>query len=155
MRNTHLAAEVGRPVRALLWGIPVVIGSNRDTDLTDFSDINPSRPIRGQNRCGDCVIGRPPHLGRRRNYGAAPYFADFVIGAKSDTSGPLQTPFQAPSRLLCLERNDQATNKQIAVAEAVVSTFVSKCSKSHLSSRVLSKLRDEPNWLKIAHYEKN
>ena len=49
LTNTHLAGEAGRPVRALLRGIPQVIGTTHGTrNLTErtFSDIYPSLPGR-------------------------------------------------------------------------------------------------------------
>lgn len=49
LTNTHLAGETGRPVRALLKGIPEVIGTTEGTrNLTEqtFSDIYPSLPGR-------------------------------------------------------------------------------------------------------------
>jgi len=49
LTNTHLAGQVGRPVRALLKGIPEVIGTTHGTrNLTErtFSDIYPSLPGR-------------------------------------------------------------------------------------------------------------
>jgi hypothetical protein len=49
LTNTHLAGELGRPVRALLKGIPEVIGTTHGTrNLTErtFSDIYPSLPGR-------------------------------------------------------------------------------------------------------------
>lgn len=49
LTNTHLAGEVGRPVRALLRGAPVVVGSTLGTPgLTErtFSEVYPSLPGR-------------------------------------------------------------------------------------------------------------
>jgi hypothetical protein len=49
LTNTHLAGEVGRPVRALLRGVPILVGSTLGTPgLTErtFSDVYPSLPGR-------------------------------------------------------------------------------------------------------------
>ncbi len=49
LTNAHLAGEIGRPVRALLRGIPTVVGTTLGTrNLTEqtFSDIYPSLPGR-------------------------------------------------------------------------------------------------------------
>ncbi len=49
LTNTHLAGQAGRPVRALLKGVPEVIGTTQGTrNLTErtFSDIYPSLPGR-------------------------------------------------------------------------------------------------------------
>jgi hypothetical protein len=64
LTNTHLAGEVGRPVRALLRGAPVVVGSTLGTpNLTErtFSDVYPSLP------CTDAVVNIDAAIVRLEN----------------------------------------------------------------------------------------
>ncbi len=154
--NTHLAGEVGRPVKALLRGVPVVVGSTLGTrDLTErtFSDIYPSLPGRDAvvnidaaivrledaniwdsdaltESIGDVAdfsagtaslswIGRPVAghgaatgemrgeikalFYRYKSIGGRDYIADFVIGARSDHTGPLVTQPGDSGSLWCLD----------------------------------------------------
>lgn len=144
LTNTHLAGEVGRPVRALLRGVPVVVGSTLGTrDLTErtFSDVYPSlpgrdvvvnidaaivrledaniwdadaltqsigdvadfsastaslswigQPVAGHGAASGEICGEIKALFYRyKSIGGRDYVADFVIGARSDDTGPLVT----------------------------------------------------------------
>jgi hypothetical protein len=156
LTNTHLAGEIGRPVRALLRGIPVVVGSTRGTrNLTErtFSDIYPSLPGRDSvvnidaaivrledahlwkadelteplgdvadfsagtaslSWIGQPVVGHGAASGemhgeikalfyRYKSIGGRDYVADFLIGARSDASGPLVTQPGDSGSLWCLD----------------------------------------------------
>jgi hypothetical protein len=156
LTNTHLAGVVGRPVRALLRGVPVMVGSTLGTpDLTErtFSDVYPSLPGRDAvvnidaaivrlvdatvwdadvltEPIGDVAdfsastaslswIGRPvvghgaasgemrgeikALFYRYKSIGGRDYVADFVIGARSDNTGPLVTQPGDSGSLWCLD----------------------------------------------------
>lgn len=156
LTNTHLAGEVGRPVRALLRGVPVVVGSTLGTPgLTErtFSDVYPSLPGRDAvvnidaaivrledaniwdadgltqpigdvadfsartaslSWIGQPVAGHGAASGdmrgeikalfyRYKSIGGRDYVADFVIGARSDNTGPLITQPGDSGSLWCLD----------------------------------------------------
>jgi hypothetical protein len=156
LTNTHLAGVVGRPVRALLRGVPVTVGSTLGTPhLTErtFSDVYPSLPGRDAvvnidaaivrledatvwdadvltQPIGDVAdfsastaslswIGRPvvghgaasgemrgeikALFYRYKSIGGRDYVADFVIGARSDDTGPLVTQPGDSGSLWCLD----------------------------------------------------
>jgi hypothetical protein len=156
LTNTHLAGVVGRPVRALLRGVPVMVGSTLGTPhLTErtFSDVYPSLPGRDAvvnidaaivrledanvwdadaltQPIGDVAdfsastaslswIGRPvvghgaasgemrgeikALFYRYKSIGGRDYVADFVIGARSDATGPLVTQPGDSGSLWCLD----------------------------------------------------
>ena len=156
LTNTHLAGVVGRRVRALLRGVPVVVGSTLGTPhLTErtFSEVYPSLPGRDAvvnidaaivrledarvwdadvltSPIGDVEdfsastaslswIGRPvvghgaasgemrgeikALFYRYKSVGGRDYIADFVIGARSDDTGPLVTQPGDSGSLWCLD----------------------------------------------------
>jgi hypothetical protein len=156
LTNTHLAGVVGRPVRALLRGVPVMVGSTLGAPhLTErtFSDVYPSLPGRDAvvnidaaivrledatvwdadvltQPIGDVAdfsastaslswIGRPvvghgaasgemrgeieALFYRYKSIGGRDYVADFVIGARSDDTGPLVTQPGDSGSLWCLD----------------------------------------------------
>lgn len=156
LTNTHLAGVAGRPVRALLRGVPVIVGSTLGAPhLTErtFSDVYPSLPGRDAvvnidaaivrledadiwdanaltQPIGDVAdfsastaalswIGRPvvghgaasgemrgeikALFYRYKSIGGRDYIADFVIGARSDDTGPLVTQPGDSGSLWCLD----------------------------------------------------
>ncbi|CQD18505.1 hypothetical protein BN1232_04247 [Mycobacterium lentiflavum] len=156
LTNTHLAGEVGRPVRALIRGVPMVVGSTLGTpNLTErtFSDVYPSLPGRDAvvnidaaivrledanvwqadaltqsigdvadfsagtaslSWIGKPVAGRGAASGemrgevkalfyRYKSVGGRDYVADFVIGTRSDDTGPLVTQPGDSGSLWCLD----------------------------------------------------
>ncbi|KAB7754253.1 Nal1-like putative serine protease [Mycolicibacterium mucogenicum] len=156
LTNTHLAGVVGRPVRALLQGVPVTIGSTlgaphlaertfsdiypnlpgRDAvvnidaaivrlddarvwetdaltdpigDVTDFSASTAAlswigRPVVGQGAASGEMRGEIKALFYRyKSIGGRDYIADFVIGPRSDHTGPLVTQPGDSGSLWCLD----------------------------------------------------
>jgi hypothetical protein len=156
LTNTHLAGVVGRPVRALLRGVPVTVGSTLGTPhLTEktFSQVYPSlsgtdavvnidaaivrlddanlwdatvltgpmgevadfnastaslswigRHVVGQGAASGQMRGEIKALFYRyKSVGGRDYIADFVIGSRSDGSGPLVTQPGDSGSLWCLD----------------------------------------------------
>jgi hypothetical protein len=156
LTNTHLAGVAGRPVRALLRGVPLTVGNtlgSRHLTERTFSEVYPSlagrdavvnidaavvrltdatvwdaealtEPIGGVadfsartaslSWIGRPVVGHGAASGemrgeikalfyRYKSIGGRDYVADFVLGARSDDTGPLITQPGDSGSLWCLD----------------------------------------------------